>query len=243
MKNSDQSNNAFLDRLRAEAHTKKFRQFSEQAVSSPHPSAERLYDYATGNIDEDIALGVRAHLAGCAACAREALSIMRLDDELEHASVEWANQPELSVVASSEKLIAEAVDATVAAVKTFGARALVWISELWEPQWAGQLLTAADVPEQIHTFTSEYGDIHLTCHWQDASRNEPASLHIMWQADLMDNDRLWLRFVNPENRELRQAILLGTRAVGEETFTAQDVAFDFLREAWAISLALDNMAA
>jgi hypothetical protein len=128
----------------------------------------------------------------------------------------------------------------VSTVKALRERVLVWLSELWEPQWAGQLLTAADVPEQTHTFRSEHGDIRLTCHWQDALHDEPACLHIRWQADLMEDDRLWLRFVNPETQKFRQEILLGTRAVGEETFTAQDVAFDFLHEQWALSLALET---
>lgn len=235
----EEQNSTFLNKIAAEAKTEAYRQFSEKAANHQHPTAEMLYDYASGELDEDIASTLRAHLAFCSECAREALSVMRSTDELEQVALEWANQPEPATAVPAEADIADTVSAAVHAVKSIGEHAMRWVSELWQPQWAGELLTAADVPEQSHTFASEHGDIHLTCHWQDASCNEPAMLYIKWQADMTDDERLWIRFVNPANHALWQKIFLGARAVGEERFIAQDLAFDFLHEQWAISLALE----
>ncbi len=231
MKNSELSDQAFLNRISAEAQTPAFARFSEQSNIRQHPTADLLHDYAAGELGETLAPALRAHLAFCRECAREALRLMQVADELEHDALDWADSP--------KRPLSEHFDVAVAAAKTLRERSRLWLSELWQPQWAGQLVTAADVPEQHHTFASEHGDIRLTCHWQDDLPNEPAILLIGWQADLMENDRLWLRFVNPSDKALRQEIFLGSRAVGEEQFTIQDLTFDFVREQWAISLALE----
>lgn len=226
------SDQTFLDRIAAETQNEGYRRFAEHEITRQHPSAEMLYDYAAGQLSEDTAPAVRAHLALCGECAREALRLMQVTDELEQAALNWAD--------SSEKPLSESVSAAIAGAKTAGERAWLWISELWQPQWAGQLVTAADAPEQHHDFPSQHGDIHLTCSWRDDSAHEPAILSIAWQAELLEEDRVWLRFVNPVTQSLRQEIFLGTRAVGEEQFTIQDLNFDFVRDQWAIALALET---
>ena len=239
MNKSGLLNQAFLDRISAEAQTDAYCRFAEQAVTRQHPAADTLYEYATGELGEDLAPVVRTHLAFCGQCAREALQLTQIADELERDALDWANSPKLPSSEPFQSSLPKAVDAAVAAAKSVGERALVWISEIWQPQWAGQVLTAADVPEQQQTFMSRHGDIRLTCHWQDESSDESAMIHIRWHADLAQEERIWLRFVNPASQTLRQEIFLGVRAVGEESFTIQDLRFDFLREQWAISMALE----
>ncbi len=240
MNKSGLSDQAFLDRISAEAQTNAYRRFSEQSVTRPHPAVEMLYEYAAGELGEDLAPAVRAHLALCGQCAREALRLTQVTDELEQDALDWANSPKFASSEPSRSSLPKAVDAAVTTAKSVGERALIWISEIWQPQWAGQLLTAADVPEQHRTFTSRHGDIRLTCYWQDDSPDESAMIHIRWHADLAQEERIWLRFVNPASQALRQEIFLGSRAVGEESFTIQDLRFDFLCEQWAISMALES---
>lgn len=240
MNKSGLSDQAFLDRISAEARTDAYRRFSEQSAARPHPAADTLYDYAAGELGEGIAPAVRAHLAFCGQCAREALRLTQMTDELEQDALDWANSPKLPSSEPFQSSLPKAVDAAVATAKSVGERALLWISEIWQPQWAGQVLTAADVPEQHRTFTSRHGDICLSCHWQDDSPDESAMIHIRWHADLAQEERIWLRFVNPASQTVQQEIFLGTRAVGEESFTIQDLRFDFLREQWAISMALES---
>jgi hypothetical protein len=100
------------------------------------------------------------------------------------------------------------------------------------------LVTAADLPEQTHVLRSEYGDIRLSCDWQDASSGEPATLRIAWQADLFEESDIWLRFMNPLNQTVRHEVNLGARVVGEEHFTPQELGFDFFSERWAMAVAL-----
>ena len=238
MTNHDQidvQNESFLSRLAQEVRAAQSRHSLETVSRTPHPAADVLYDYVAGWLDERDAHAVRAHLAHCTGCGAEALGLMKLEDELERESLDWADNPDSALLPVAPPAFAET---TAPALHAFKHHAIQWISDLGEPQWAGQLLTAADVPEQTHTFTSEHGDIRVTCHWHDDLPDEPAMIHVRWHADLVQDECVWVRFLNPANQSLRQEIFLGTRAVGEESFTIQDLAFDFLREAWGISLAL-----
>ncbi|KPA18086.1 hypothetical protein MHK_001697, partial [Candidatus Magnetomorum sp. HK-1] len=49
-----------------------------------------------------------------------------------------------------------------------------WISPLWQPRFAGQLVTASDIPEQKHTFRMNEGDIQLSCLWRGSYKNTQA---------------------------------------------------------------------
>jgi hypothetical protein len=112
-----------------------------------------------------------------------------------------------------------------------------WLSPLWQPLFAGEVVTAADVPPQEQTFYLEDGDIHLTCEWRTAYQQQPATLRLVWQANLSRPGELWVRFTPPDDPTvLRAEICLGTSLAGEETFTAQGLGFDPTREPWALML-------
>jgi hypothetical protein len=229
-------NEAFLSRLFQEVQAA--RSASETTGSTPHPEADMLYDYVAGWLDEKDARPVRMHLATCHQCAHEALHLMRLENELEQASFDWAERAETTLLAAQTSSAIGKAETSLAEILTTGKRAIQWLSDLWEPQWAGQLVTATDLPEQIHVLTSEYGDIKLSCDWQDASTDEPATLRIAWQAHLFEEPDIWLRFMNPLDQAVRHEVNLGTRVVGEEHFTSQELGFDFFSERWAVAVAL-----
>lgn len=240
MKSQTFSDQDVLDRIAAQSRASATTGPNAGAAPPQHPGADLLYEYAAGEADEQAAQAVRAHLAVCSRCAREALRVMAAMDALEAEAVAWADSADAPLEPAVSPPSPGA--AVARAANSLKEHALLWLSELWQPQWAGQLVTADDIPGQQHTFTSDHGDIHLSCHWHDDIPGEPAVLTITWQADLIEAERLWLRFLNPATQSLRQEIFLGTRAAGEEHFTIQDVNFDFMREEWAIALALEAAA-
>ncbi len=115
------------------------------------------------------------------------------------------------------------------------------ICDLWKPKWAGELVTASDIPEQKNTFVldeSDDGKIVLRCHWKAAYKKTPAYMWVSWEADISTYGDLWLRFVNPETDEIYFESNLGTDLTGEETFESDKLGFDPSNQKWAISVLL-----
>ncbi len=118
-------------------------------------------------------------------------------------------------------------------------RLITWISELWEPLWAGQLVTADDIPEQEHSFATETeGEIKIVCDWESQDDDTPAHIHLSWEADITTDSEIWVRFVNPETQELFYEECLGTELSDDATFKADELGFDPSKERWAISVML-----
>jgi hypothetical protein len=198
-----------------------------------------LYNYVLGWLEEAEARQIRSHLAWCGACAREALHLMQLDEELVQETLESAKTPDtLAMLQMGTERTPQTRTQPVSALRSIHDYLVRWTSELWEPQWAGQLVTAADVAEQSHVFRSEHGDITMSCYWQRQHGDEPAHIHIFWKADLFIEMTIWLRFFHPETRASYHDVCLGTRTVGEETFTSQELDFDPSAQRWALSVIL-----
>ncbi len=122
-------------------------------------------------------------------------------------------------------------------------RVTQWISPIWQPLWAGQAVTADDIPKQEYTFQSEHGKIVMTCEWKPAYAATPAFLKVSWEASLESRSRLVARFIDPESQAIRSEICLGTSLCGEETLTKDDLGFDPSSDPWAISLILRDASA
>jgi hypothetical protein len=245
-----QNNETFLAFLTQEVQSEKYKQLRKTAGKTPHLSEERLYDYVLGWLDDQDARQVRDHIALCGECAQEAMRIMQFEDELEEDSLDWADtsptffekpvdrlKADVKTGSSTEKDIFQPTSKKVSITESL----VRWISELWEPQWAGQPATAADIPQQAHSFTSEDGDIKLSCYWKGQYKDEPAYIQIAWKADLITEDEIWIRFMNPLTQVIRCEVCLGTSLVGEETFTSRDLGFDPSDERWAISVVLQTV--
>jgi hypothetical protein len=122
---------------------------------------------------------------------------------------------------------------------TFRDRLVRWISPPWQPTWAGEVVTAADVSTQEHVFYLDDGEIQVTCGWRAAYRNLPATLRVTWQAQVSTPGDFWVRFTHP-NDPARPPIevRLGNTVAGEEEFTAETLGFDPTREPWAVAILL-----
>ena len=179
---------------------------------TPHPSGERLYDYALGWLDSSENTEIQRHLAVCPACVRELGAMLKFEQSLENED----EQPSLAE------------------------RAALWMSKLWMPLWAGELVTAADIPTQTHRFEMEAGsgEMTVTCFWRGEDENAPAYLHIAWRADMQTPGEFRARFVSAETQTPLVELTLGRRLYGEKTFTSQELGFDPSRQRWGIGITL-----
>lgn len=190
---------------------------------SEHPTRERLYDYVLDWLDKDVAEKVRKHVSSCKACADEVMKITMLENDLTRDTLNWVNEPAFELNIPN--------------------RIILWVSELWEPQWAGQLVTASDIPEQEHSFVMDdgkidYGRIELSCYWEPEYEDTPSFLQLSWRANVTMPCELRAKFMNPETEEVLSEIGLGRYPEGKETFTSDQLEFDPSTERWAISIIL-----
>ncbi len=205
----------FLSFLGEAARSDEYRRLKETQAKARkvHPAREMLYDYVLGWLNEADTVKVRKHISFCGDCADEVLRITRIEDDLEEDSVKWVSE-------ESKK------------PKTR------WIPDLWEPQWAGQLVTASDIPEQEKTFISDDGQVILRCHWKAEYEDTPAYIWVSWEADIVTYGELRIRFVNPETHGLHSEFCLGTALSGEEVFKTDKLRFDPSKQRWAVSILL-----
>ena len=117
-----------------------------------------------------------------------------------------------------------------------------WLSPVWQPLWAGQMVTAQDIPPQEYTFQLEEGQITIVCAWQSAQGTDPAFLRVSWEARLQVENELSARFIHPETQAIRREVCLGTAPAGEEFLTSADLGFDPSAEPWAIALMIKKIA-
>jgi hypothetical protein len=118
-------------------------------------------------------------------------------------------------------------------------RLVRWLSPPWQPAWAGEMVTAADVAAQEHVFALDVGEIQVTCGWRAAYGYLPATLRVTWQAHMTLPGDFWVRFTHPTDPtrppvELR----LGNTVAGEEEFPAETLGFDPTRDPWALAILL-----
>lgn len=120
---------------------------------------------------------------------------------------------------------------------TQAGKALIqWISPIWQPQWAGQFVGAADIPVQMHTFRLEKGAIDVSCSWKPQIGDTPPYLDLSWRADMVLDGEFWCRFVHPDTNSVLAEVLLGESKEGGKYFTRQDLGFDPSQEQWALAI-------
>lgn len=238
----------FLSFLGEAARSDEYRRLKETQTKARkvHPAREMLYDYVLGWLNEADTVKVRKHISFCGECADEVLKIMQIEDDLEEESVKWVSEPEEDEREEDDvETVATAV--TVApelsvSVSKIAANLIIWTSKVWEPKWAGQLVTASDIPQQEKTFMLNYGQIKFSCHWKPSYENIPAYIQLSWRAKISIRCELWARFVNPETHKMLSEIRLGTSFEGKNIFTSDKLGFDPSTERWSVSLILSKVS-
>ncbi len=215
------SNEDFLAFVEQEVRSNSYRREKECARSTSHPAEDRLHEYVLGWLDESEAEDIRDHLDSCKICTMAVLRIMRDEEELTQIAANQANEP-----SSDSNFSHKPTDLTGFITSEF----------YWEPQYAGRLVAAADIPKQEHAFITNYGEVHTACYWGEQQNDDPAYIWLSWKANISSDNEIRIQFINPETQKIRHEISLGTIRVGEETFTSYDLGFDPSCERWAISV-------
>ncbi len=141
----------------------------------------------------------------------------------------------LRIMRIEDELTAKSVD---------WANKILWRTFPWEPLWAGVPATASEIPEQRHSFKIDEGEINLSCYWKPKFGNDPAYIHLSWNAKITISAnisaRLWVRFVNSETQKVFSEICLGNRLQGEDNVTSEKLNFDPSNEKWAVSIIFEE---
>ncbi len=188
---------------------------------APHPAGETLYEYVLGWLDLPTARAIREHLVFCETCMNEVARIMRIEHQLadKHEKIQKASPSDILSGGAFKEVLPEEL-----------------ATEYWEPQWAGQQVTAADIPRQEHWFFLEDGKLHIRCHWGAQEGPEPAYIWFAWKADLNREHVLYARFADPATQTIRCDIKLGGHFTGEEIFTPHELGFDPSSDRWALAI-------
>ena len=192
-------------------------QRAKAATQQPHPSPDMLYAYALDELDIEEARSIRTHLAYCSDCTDDMIAIMRIEDDEEHEEEDHA-QPVKLGGEYHHALLENVAD------------------KYWEPRYAGQLATSADIPPQDHAFVLQDGQIDVFCSWEGATQDAPALIRLSWIAHLAAPGEILVRFVEPETNRIRHEDSLGSNLDGERSFTQAQIGFDPAQERWALAL-------
>ncbi len=127
-------------------------------------------------------------------------------------------------------------------IQHLGITLIKWASPIWQPQWAGQAVSAGDIPPQDHTFPIPHGFIDIRCAWQPEHESIPAYIELSWKVNGMMEGELWCQFIQEETQIVFSEIQLGTETEGGIYQTTDDLAFDPSTEEWAISVLIKDSA-
>ncbi len=205
----------FLTMLEQEVQAKNYRKIRKLS----HPDREMLYDYVLGDLHDSEADEIQEHMAWCPACTQEVLCIMRFEKELEQPEAE-----ELDWVSRVKDVIA------------LPSHVIKWISDFWQPQWAGETVFASDIPEQKKMFRVKDGEIEISCVWRAQYKTTPAYIQIGWTANFEAVGELWTLFLDPDTKDVLAEIPLGAYLEGDKNLSSEKLGFDPSNRKWAIAI-------
>lgn len=209
------------------------------------PAGDVLIDYACHDLSAQETDHITTHLHSCESCrmvarrleADQVLWNDMLDREPGTALAQALGRAGRKEVKS---LVRRAVGKQSALVSKIKEAMVAWASPLWQPLYAGEAVTAADIAEQTIRFDMDYGEyITLRCHWQDEKGGQP-SIDLSWQANLLQPSNLWARFIDPDSSTLLTEILLGSELEGSVRITSSDLSFNPATDKWAIAVIVEE---
>ena len=209
------------------------------------PSIEVLSAYTAGELAADEKKQIAGHIAGCASCRMVAMRF-EADQHLWNQAV--SQNPEAALMQALGKkgcksistLIRKTRDSRSSFVSIIKKNLVAWASPLWQPLYAGEAVTAADVEEQSTTFEMDYGEyINLSCHWRDEKECQPC-IDLSWQANLLEPSRLWARFIDPDSSAILSEILLGSELEGRKSIEMDELDFNPATDKWAIAIIVEE---
>jgi len=211
------------------------------------PVAETIVDYVYDDLSSPVRFKVSEHITECESCRLLTLKIESDRTELE-----------LMIDKSPEKVLEDIIGSslednlfgkkTPAIRKSFPSLSQIkdamisWVSPFWEPEFAGQVVTAADITEQTKQFEMDYGEyVNITCHWGGKNDAQEPYLQLSWKANFHTPSNIWVRFINPKSNAVLSEFCLGTDLEGYRQITVKDLGFDPTDQRWAISIVTEDI--
>ncbi len=209
------------------------------------PPEEMLPDYVYGDLSEREYRQMTGHVKTCEHCR---VQVLKLEADCRAWENTLDSDPDAALAAA---LGPEGIKVwkTSLSPKTLPLRSLIseikeslitWMSPLWEPMWAGEMLTAADMPEQDRSFEMDQGEyINLSCYWQGKNRDLSPHIRLSWNANILTYSKLWARFSDPRTMEILAEFCLGTDLSGERVLDYEELGFDPSSRKWAVSMIVE----
>ncbi len=218
-------------------------QYTTESENNGCPSRAQLYQTLDDH-DNSENSKITAHIRNCTRCR---LQIMCLDDREWLATRFIEQQPDKAL----ESMLGETGRQTVSALireredvtKTLTAireEAVAFISSLWQPMFAGEAVTAADLAPQSHRFDMEFGEyVSVNCSWQ--KEDQDTWLELGWEANIFQKSLLRVQFVNPESKAVLADIPLGTDLCGQKRLASSDLSFHPANDKWAVVVVVETL--
>jgi hypothetical protein len=213
------------------------------------PTSDVLIDYVYQELAQEETDNITTHLDDCEAC-KMVLMRIEADQLLWNKSLEEKPEATLSQALGSvgrqevRLMMRRAAGKQAGEHPAFASKIkesmIAWISPIWQPLYAGEAVTAADLEEQDTSFEMDYGEyINLSCHWQDEKDDQPR-IELSWQANLFQPSRLWARFINPDTSTVITEILLGSALEGRISIPGNQLTFNPTVDKWAIAIIVED---
>ncbi len=209
------------------------------------PSVETLAIYADRELTKKEAKKIAAHVTGCEVCQ---MVVMRLESDqyLWNAMLEHDQETAFAhaLGKKGQKVVHELIKKTAAKQPAFVSKIkeamVAWASPLWQPLYAGEAVTAADIEPQSIRFEMDYGEyINLSCYWQEEKEGQPY-VDLSWQANLLQPSKLWARFIDPDSSNILTEILLGSDLEGKIRISSNELSFNPTADKWAIAIVVEE---
>jgi hypothetical protein len=120
-------------------------------------------------------------------------------------------------------------------------RFIPWFSEIFQHPYAGQLITAADIPEEKKMFRFHGGEITISYLYKRSyGKSDGNEIQVRWIANISPLYELWIIFINPQNQFVFSEFLLGRRMEGGKIFPEDILNFNPSKDIWAAYIALKD---
>ncbi len=203
------------------------------------PSKAQLYQAL---IDGDRRQDVARHIEHCSRCYSKLVSF---DDKewLWEQAVE--HNPEKAVTlllgedgCNAVRSLLQEKSGIEEILSTVKSEVVAFVSSLWQPMFAGEAVTAADLVTQSHRFEMDFGEyVVLDCNWQE--KGEESWMELAWEANIFQKSMLRVRFVHPENKAVLVDIPLGTDLCGQKHLAGKELPFHPAVDKWAVAVVVE----
>lgn len=215
-----QDDDTFLSFVKQDVRSDEYQTMQRRIAAGPHPTDEMLYDYVLGWLDPEKAAVIKEHLTYCNRCDKEAECIRAIEQHADEKLHSFANTP----AEESELQIFELPDTPIP-IKDEAYALLA--NEYKEPFYAGQELSASDLPKQRFSF--EEGKIETEIYWEGKRGETPAYIWLSWKVSMPRPCRLHIQFISPETHSVLYKQTIAGIVPNEQydaTFKADKLGFD-----------------